>query len=148
MLNTVEKSLLYNLLKKIYLIREYNLKSKIQQEKETIGELEIVWLNENIFIYFYVFIIFILLSFIAYFYVETIIQKNLLNSAYKEIKSLKIQQDADYFLTSLLIKPLSNFDIKSNFYKCEYYIEQKKKFEYKKYKEEIGGDFILVKKFN
>jgi len=145
-LNTVEKSLLYNLLKKIHLIREYNLKSKIQQEKETIGELEIVWLNENIFIYFYVFIIFILLSFIAYFYVETIIQKNLLNSAYEEIKSLKIQQDADYFLTSLLIKPLSNFDIKSNFYKYEYYIEQKKKFEYKKYKEEIGGDFILVKK--
>ncbi|GIX42137.1 MAG: hypothetical protein KatS3mg129_1870 [Leptospiraceae bacterium] len=143
--NEKQHSVLYDIFSSLYLIRKFNLSSSIYFEKEKIGYIIITWINENIFIYFYALFIFILLSFVAYFYVETVIQKNLLNQAFEEIKALKIQQDADYYLTSLLIKPLTYIDLKSNYYKCEYFIKQKKQFEYKRFKDEIGGDFIIVK---
>jgi len=99
-------SLTQSVLKFLFLIRTYPLQEPIFYEKENIGTIEVYWINENIYIYFYAFIILILITIIAHFYVETIIQKNRLNQAFKEINELKIQQDADYYLTSLLIRPL------------------------------------------
>ncbi len=138
-------SLTQSVLKFLFLIRTYPLQEPIFYEKENIGTIEVYWINENIYIYFYAFIILILITIIAHFYVETIIQKNRLNQAFKEINELKIQQDADYYLTSLLIRPLCYINLPSRNYILQHYLEQKKKFTYKKYNTEIGGDFILVK---
>jgi hypothetical protein len=138
-------SLTQSVLKFLFLIRTYPLQEPIFYEKENIGTIEVYWINENIYIYFYAFIILILITIIAHFYVETIIQKNRLNQAFKEINELKIQQDADYYLTSLLIRPLCYINLPSRNYILQHYLDQKKKFTYKKYNTEIGGDFILVK---
>lgn len=139
-------SLSYNILKTLFIIRNYSISVPIQYENEIIGSLTIIWINENIYIYIYAFIIFLFLSIIAHFYIETIKQKNIIQEALQEIKALKVQQDADYYLTSLLIQPLTYIQLNSDFVKYVYYIEQKKKFDYKKYHKEIGGDFIILKK--
>ena len=138
-------SLIESILKLLFLIRTYPLQESIFYEKENIGTIEVYWINENIYIYFYFIIILILLTIIAHFYVQTIIQKNQLVHAFKEINELKIQQDADYYLTSLLIRPLCYINLPSRNYILQHYLDQKKKFTYKKYNTEIGGDFILVK---
>ncbi len=66
-----------------------------------------------------------------------------------EIKNLKIQQDGDYFLTSLLTKPFSEkmgkWHINQNI-SLETFITQKKKFEFKNKKHEIGGDLCIYDK--
>jgi hypothetical protein len=64
----------------------------------------------------------------------------------EEIKKLKIQQDGDYFLTSLLINPLSRSSIESHFdyYTIQHYSRQKKEFEFRGRKMEIGGDINIV----
>ncbi|EQA35229.1 SpoIIE-like protein phosphatase domain protein [Leptospira inadai serovar Lyme str. 10] len=60
-----------------------------------------------------------------------------------EVRELKQQQDGDYFLTSLLIKPLgSNKAIQENV-KVDFLMEQKKKFTFRRYKDEIGGDLNI-----
>ena len=138
-------SLIDSILKFLFLIRVYPLQETILHEKENIGTIEVYWINENIYIYFYFIIILILITIIAHFYVQTIIQKNQLVHAFKEINELKIQQDADYYLTSLLIRPLCYINLPSRNYILQHYLDQKKKFTYKKYNTEIGGDFILVK---
>jgi hypothetical protein len=60
-----------------------------------------------------------------------------------EIQELKTHQDGDYFLTSLLIKPLSKNNNKSERVHVEFMISQKKKFQFRSYKEEIGGDICV-----
>ncbi|MCX7997503.1 MAG: SpoIIE family protein phosphatase [Leptospiraceae bacterium] len=62
----------------------------------------------------------------------------------EEIKELKLQQDADYFLTSLLIQPLIQNENKSENIKTEVFLSQKKKFEFRKKQLEIGGDLNLT----
>lgn len=64
-----------------------------------------------------------------------------LSETLRVVQDLKQQQDGDYFLTSLLIKPLSRNLARSQQMEVEFLIEQKKKFEFRKWKEEIGGDF-------
>ncbi|PJZ69288.1 stage II sporulation protein E [Leptospira perolatii] len=60
-----------------------------------------------------------------------------------EVQELKRQQDGDYFLTSLLIKPLgANRAIQENV-KVDFLMEQKKKFTFRKYHDEIGGDLNI-----
>lgn len=140
-----ENSILDTILRIILLIRNYNLESSIYYQSEYIGKIVITWKNENIYIYFYALIIFLLLSLVAFFYIETIKHKDELELTYQEIKELKTQQDADYYLTTLLIQPLLYKKTETEYYKVNKYIEQKKKFEYKNYKKEIGGDYILVK---
>lgn len=140
-----QDSIISKIFQFLWLIRNYKLESNIYYDKEHIGKVIIEWRNENIYVYSYASIIFLLLSVVAFFYIETIKHKNELETALREVQELKIQQDADYYLTSLLIKPLVH--IKTNFsnFIVEKYMEQKKKFTYKNYKEEIGGDYILVK---
>ncbi|HMV43194.1 MAG TPA: SpoIIE family protein phosphatase [Leptospiraceae bacterium] len=60
------------------------------------------------------------------------------------IESLKIQQDADYFLTSLLAKPLFYNANKSTLVKTEFIIKQKKQFEFKNKRAELGGDICIT----
>jgi tetratricopeptide (TPR) repeat protein len=60
-----------------------------------------------------------------------------------DVQELKTQQDGDYFLTSLLIKPLGKNYSKSEKVKVEFLISQKKKFKFKKWEEEIGGDLCI-----
>jgi len=64
-----------------------------------------------------------------------------LSETLKTVQLLKTQQDGDYFLTSLLIKPLTRNLTDSQTVEIEFLIEQRKKFEFRKWKEEIGGDF-------
>lgn len=63
-----------------------------------------------------------------------------LSETLRVVQDLKHQQDGDYFLTSLLIKPLSRNLARSKHVEVEFLMEQKKKFEFRKWKEEIGGD--------
>lgn len=61
----------------------------------------------------------------------------------EQVNRLKIQQDADYFLTSLLINPLSSNKNTSDVIKTEFYTKQKKSFEFKSKTYEIGGDILI-----
>lgn len=64
-----------------------------------------------------------------------------LRETLQTVEALKEQQDGDYFLTSLLIKPLSRNVARSETVEVEFLMEQKKKFAFRMWKEEIGGDF-------
>ncbi|HMV41300.1 MAG TPA: SpoIIE family protein phosphatase [Leptospiraceae bacterium] len=61
-----------------------------------------------------------------------------------QVQALKLQQDGDYFLTSLLIKPLMVNEARSNKIKIEFFIKQKKTFEFKNKTYEIGGDMCIA----
>ncbi|RHX93816.1 stage II sporulation protein E [Leptospira yasudae] len=61
----------------------------------------------------------------------------------EQVNRLKVQQDADYFLTSLLINPLSSNRNTSDIIKTEFYTKQKKSFEFKNKTYEIGGDILI-----
>ncbi|MCB1180005.1 MAG: SpoIIE family protein phosphatase, partial [Leptospiraceae bacterium] len=69
-----------------------------------------------------------------------------LQKSLEEIQTLKVQQDGDYFLTSLLIKPLTGSFIRKEIQSIDisYVIKQKKKFEFRKRNSEIGGDICIV----
>lgn len=56
------------------------------------------------------------------------------------ITNLKSRQGGDYFLTSLVLKPLSQNLSESKNISIEFYLNQKKKFTFKHWKEQIGGD--------
>lgn len=59
----------------------------------------------------------------------------------KRINELKTQQDGDYFLTSqLLLAPLAMNDAVPSRIRVEFLTEQKKKFQFKHWQSEIGGD--------
>jgi len=67
-----------------------------------------------------------------------------LANSLKDIKLLKTQQDGDYFLTSLLIQPLSGLYSKSKTVKVQMFLRQKMQFLYKNIHAEIGGDLITT----
>jgi tetratricopeptide (TPR) repeat protein/HAMP domain-containing protein len=61
-----------------------------------------------------------------------------------EVQKLKVQQDGDYFLTSLLAKPLFFNANKSKLVPSEFFIRQKKKFEFKNKTADLGGDICIT----
>lgn len=63
----------------------------------------------------------------------------------KEIQTLKEKQDGDYFLTSILIEPLSIIDFKSSNLSIEVFIKQYKEFEFRGAKAELGGDICIIR---
>jgi hypothetical protein len=66
-----------------------------------------------------------------------------LGETLNKIKELKEIQDGDYFLTSLLLDPLNyNRAILDNI-TIEFVIKEKKEFEFRHWKKEIGGDICL-----
>ncbi|EMJ97828.1 MULTISPECIES: PP2C family protein-serine/threonine phosphatase [unclassified Leptospira] len=62
----------------------------------------------------------------------------------EEVQRLKIQQDGDYFLTSLLAKPLFYNANKSSKVNTNFIIRQKKYFEFRNKQGELGGDICLT----
>ena len=69
---------------------------------------------------------------------------NDLNTALTEVRALKEQQDGDYFLTSLLVEPLRTVALQGNRVTAQSLIHQKKRFRYKTWDAEIGGDLNLA----
>ncbi|MBW7858506.1 MAG: SpoIIE family protein phosphatase [Leptonema sp. (in: Bacteria)] len=61
-----------------------------------------------------------------------------------EVRDLKVQQDGDYFLTSLLIKPLGVNASKSDYVNVDFFVRQKKRFQFKNREVEIGGDLCIA----
>lgn len=67
-----------------------------------------------------------------------------LQSSFQEIRGLKEKQDGDYFLTTLIIKPLMSNATHSENVEVEFLLTQKKKFEFRKKQHEIGGDICIA----
>ncbi|MDH5719937.1 MAG: SpoIIE family protein phosphatase [Spirochaetia bacterium] len=67
-----------------------------------------------------------------------------LNQSLEETRNLKNQQDGDYFLTSLLINPLGANSVKSSSIHIEFLVKQNKKFKFRKWRKEIGGDICIA----
>ncbi len=61
----------------------------------------------------------------------------------EEVQRLKVQQDGDYFLTSLLTKPLFFNANKSTMVKTEFLIKQKKHFSFRNKEADLGGDVCI-----
>jgi len=68
-----------------------------------------------------------------------------LQEAFEEVNTLKVQQDGDYFLTSLLINPLLIKDVNSDIISVDFYVRQKKHFTFKTHNGEIGGDLCIAR---
>jgi tetratricopeptide (TPR) repeat protein/methyl-accepting chemotaxis protein len=77
---------------------------------------------------------------------ERIIEKRTseLQLSLNEVTQLKEHQDGDYFLTSLLLKPLISSSTNSDKINISCIIRQKKRFKFKKYEAELGGDLCMV----
>jgi tetratricopeptide (TPR) repeat protein/HAMP domain-containing protein len=60
-----------------------------------------------------------------------------------EVQKLKEQQDGDYYLTSLLAKPLFTNRNKSEITKTDFMIKQKKQFQFRNKSSELGGDICV-----
>ncbi|WCL49211.1 SpoIIE family protein phosphatase [Leptospira sp. GIMC2001] len=61
----------------------------------------------------------------------------------EEVQKLKVQQDGDYFLTSLIEKPLATNYNKSKLVSTIFHLDQKKKFAFRNKKAELGGDLCI-----
>ncbi|EMY61289.1 GAF domain-containing SpoIIE family protein phosphatase [Leptospira terpstrae] len=64
--------------------------------------------------------------------------------AAEELKKIKLHQDGDYYLTSLLVKPLGGTTIESSNVKIEFLTKQKKEFSFQGKQGEIGGDLSVA----
>ncbi|WP_244241199.1 PP2C family protein-serine/threonine phosphatase [Leptospira selangorensis] len=67
-----------------------------------------------------------------------------LRETLRTVEELKQQQDGDYFLTSLLIKPLGINRTTGRKAKVDFLIKQKKNFVFKGKESEIGGDICIA----
>ena len=61
-----------------------------------------------------------------------------------KVQELKNQQDGDYFLTSLLLRPLGTNRVKSETVNVDFLVRQKKSFKFRKWSDEIGGDLCMA----
>ncbi|MCW7458890.1 SpoIIE family protein phosphatase [Leptospira bandrabouensis] len=71
------------------------------------------------------------------------LRTNELKQSLQDISNLKIQQDGDYFLTYQLLNPLAIKDVDSNRLEVDHLVRQKKVFEYKNQRYDIGGDINI-----
>ena len=60
------------------------------------------------------------------------------------VQKLKNQQDGDYFLTSLILNPLGPNRAISVNVDVDFFVEQKKKFKFRKWQSDIGGDICIA----
>ncbi|MBU41868.1 MAG: stage II sporulation protein E [Spirochaetaceae bacterium] len=65
-----------------------------------------------------------------------------LQQSLQEIRALKVQQDGDYYLTSLLIKPLGGNFVEPGNVDIDILMRQKKQFQFRRWEADIGGDLI------
>ena len=69
-----------------------------------------------------------------------------LNNTLAEVRELKEKQDGDYFLTSLLIRPLAGNNADSEIVTVRMLAEQMKKFTFRHRHSEIGGDMNIAER--
>jgi HAMP domain-containing protein len=67
-----------------------------------------------------------------------------LNKSLMIVQELKNSQDGDYYLTSLLLEPLHKNNNNLENIRTHFIIKQNKKFQFKKWKSEIGGDICIT----
>ncbi|MCB1165475.1 MAG: SpoIIE family protein phosphatase [Leptospiraceae bacterium] len=67
-----------------------------------------------------------------------------LEKSLSEVSELKFQQDGDYFLTSLLTRPLTVNQVNSETVRVDFLMRQKKRFSFRHWSEEIGGDMCTA----
>lgn len=67
-----------------------------------------------------------------------------LHTALSDITTLKEKQEGDYLLTDLLIKPLTGKPVEVDRVRAEFYIDQKKKYNFRGKRGDIGGDYCLL----
>lgn len=67
-----------------------------------------------------------------------------LQDTLKKVQDLKSQQDGDYFLTSLLIEPLSANRVVSERTQVQFYVKEKKEFSFRRWSRDIGGDMCVA----
>lgn len=67
-----------------------------------------------------------------------------LNNTLTEVQALKVQQDGDYFLTSLLVRPLGGNFATSELASVDMVERQKKHFMFREREWEIGGDLNVA----
>lgn len=67
-----------------------------------------------------------------------------LNYSLKKVEALKVQQDGDYYLTSLLLRPLGQNLAMSKNLDFAFFVKQKKTFEFRGRDYEIGGDICVT----
>lgn len=68
-----------------------------------------------------------------------------LESTLATVQALKTSQDGDYYLTSLLLKPLGANLAQSKTVGIDFIIKQKKQFVFRKWEGEIGGDLCIAR---
>ncbi|HRP68598.1 MAG TPA: SpoIIE family protein phosphatase [Turneriella sp.] len=66
-----------------------------------------------------------------------------LQTTLEDVQTLKAQQDGDYFLTTLLLKPLGVNEVNSERIGIESFVRQKKHFEFRHWAKDIGGDINI-----
>ncbi|MCW7461577.1 SpoIIE family protein phosphatase [Leptospira limi] len=66
-----------------------------------------------------------------------------LNQSLIDISKLKVQQDGDYYLIYQLLNPFAIQDTSSKQFLVNHFLRQKKSFEFKNQKYEIGGDINI-----
>ncbi len=71
-----------------------------------------------------------------------------LQESLDQTRALKEQQDGDYYLTSLLMQPLRGQDLRMEMIHIDMLVSQKKKFEFKNRRAEIGGDLCLAREIH
>ena len=67
-----------------------------------------------------------------------------LQKTLNRVQELKDQQDGDYFLTSLLLRPLQSNRARSETVNVDFVVRQKKSFQFRKWSDEIGGDLCMA----
>ena len=67
-----------------------------------------------------------------------------LQKSLTDIRTLKVQQDGDYYLTSLLLDPLSGIYAEPGRVRIGMLMRQKKSFRFRKWDAEIGGDLVTA----
>lgn len=67
-----------------------------------------------------------------------------LSETLKQVQELKVKQDGDYFLTSLLLSPLQSKSAEEENVKSEFFIKQYKTFSFRNWNAELGGDICIT----
>ncbi len=68
-----------------------------------------------------------------------------LEATLERVQELKVAQDCDYYLTALLIQPLAATAVSSATIQIHSLVRQLKRFQYKKWSEQIGGDINVAR---
>lgn len=67
-----------------------------------------------------------------------------LSAVLSRVRALREAQDADYFLTTLLLEPLQRNALKHPSLESSILVQQKKRFDFRKWRAEIGGDLCIT----